>query len=259
AGKRQHPGNRRPKETSDRGELFDRRIQLAADSALMIGGVYLAVGSAEEGTLSGAPVGCGSGGQLIVGGRAQIAPTHDDVTERVAVLFARGETGINPTGSVWRGAARRRWSQLWEGFREAGVGAAKGLDGISERLEFGNGGPRVFADFGGVPFNFEGGQIQEHEAEGKQLPLPAFADESHLDVHGRAGGVGGIPQVNGNEREIVLLVGAAELDFSGTDGRLTRDDRTSAWVHGRFRLASVIEQNQALHQADPRGVGHARE
>ena len=69
-----------------------------ADSALVVSGVENALGVTEKGKLPGTAIGCGSGGEFILCGSANLIGASNDHAEKIAVTFSRDQIGIQQTG-----------------------------------------------------------------------------------------------------------------------------------------------------------------
>jgi len=87
---------------------------------------------------------------------------------------------------------------------------------------------------GGVPLRFEGGEIEQQEAEREQFPFGIFADKTHSDLaDGCGGGVRGVAEFHRQEGDIIAELRAADLHFGGDGGSLAAEDGTPRGVRGK--------------------------
>src|SRR5262249_19426770 len=140
------------------------------------------------------------------------------------------------------------------------VSGAIGFDGRGDGLKIGERLLFVAADGGLVPFNFKGRKIKKEHADRDDFPGGVFADEAHEDAMrvpaSRRVGIGSVAYVDGEQRELVAKVRAAQLDVrSAVWGGAA--NRRAAGVDRQSRLAGTVEQNKPLHEFDPCGGSEA--
>ena len=232
-----------------------------AEAALMVAGVELAGGIAEEGEATCSGVDGGGGGELILRGSADIVGADDDHAEVIAVVASRGEVVVKKPCGV-RGSFWPR-SKLGERFGQARVSFAIGFHGRCDGFHVREGVTFITADRGLIPFDFERWKIEKQHAERKNFPGRVFADHAHEDVvrFAAAGScrVRSVADVDGQEGDVVTKIGAAELNFGGPVSSCAPNGWPAGGIRGERRLARAIEKNETLHELGASRGSEARE
>ena len=109
-----------------------------------------------------------------------------------------------------------RRAQVRQRLGQAQVFIPVGFDRIRNFVQSFEGALFRFFHFGGIPFHFQRGKIQEQETEREQLPFPILANQPHDDLmDARAGRVRGVAEFHRKKHNIVALVSATNLHFRG--------------------------------------------
>src|SRR5207247_8904563 len=116
-------------------------------------------------------------GQRISRRRADRACADNDVAESIAALRTGSEFGIDEPSGRACGRSFRWRAEIREASRQLRVRPTISFDGFRQLLERLDGVALVLVHGGAIPFDFERGQIEQEQADGKEFPSAGIVHE----------------------------------------------------------------------------------